>query len=272
MLVHRHMPAGPEPFLNAVAPYRTARVVGVEGLFTGSWLADLCARAGIPFVRGHALDRKAIHGGKAQNDTIAAPKIAVLLRGGMLPQAYVYPAAMRAPRALLRRRMHLMRQRAELLAHLQHTNRQDHLPAIGQKIADKAHRGGVAERFPAPAVQQRIEGELALIGHDDALRRDVELAIGSTAKPHNAHTRSLRRTVPGLGEILSLVLLYEIPDSQRCPRVQACVAYGRLVTCAQASAGKRDGTSGTQSGNASLTWAFADAAVLCLRSHDAGQK
>jgi hypothetical protein len=158
------------------------------------------------------------------------------------------------------------------LAHLQHTNRQDHLPAIGQKIASKAHRVGGAERFPAPAVQQSSEGELALIGHDDARLRDVALAIGRTAKPHNAHTRSLRRTVPGLGDILSLVRRDELPDSQRCPRVQACVAYGRLVTCAQASAGKRDGTSGTQSGNASLQWAFADAAVLCLRSHAAGQQ
>ena len=49
---------------------------------------------------------KAIHGGKAKNDQIDSQKIAVLLRGGMLPQAYVYPAEMRATRDLLRRRMH----------------------------------------------------------------------------------------------------------------------------------------------------------------------
>ncbi len=60
----------------------------------------------------------AIHGGKAKNDKIDAHKIAVLLRGGMLPQAYVYPAEMRATRDLLRRRCHLVRKRAELLAHL----------------------------------------------------------------------------------------------------------------------------------------------------------
>jgi hypothetical protein len=33
---------------------------------------------------------KAIHGGKAKNDKIDAYKIAALLRGGMIPQAYVY--------------------------------------------------------------------------------------------------------------------------------------------------------------------------------------
>jgi len=41
---------------------------------------------------------KAIHGGKAKNDRIDALKIATLLRGGMLPQAYAYPAGMRATR------------------------------------------------------------------------------------------------------------------------------------------------------------------------------
>ena len=65
------------------------------------------------FVLGHALCMRAIHGGKAKNDRIDAHKIAALLRGGMLPQAYVYPQAMRATRDLMRRRNYLMRQRAE---------------------------------------------------------------------------------------------------------------------------------------------------------------
>jgi len=52
-------------------------------------VADLCSKEGIPFVLGHALSMKAIHGGKAKNDKIDAQKIAVLLRGGMMPQAYL---------------------------------------------------------------------------------------------------------------------------------------------------------------------------------------
>jgi hypothetical protein len=88
-------------------------------MFTWYWLADLCADEEIPFVLGHALSMKAIHGGKAKNDKIDSHKIAVLLRGGMLPQAYVYPAEMRATRDLLRRRLHLAHKRGELLAHVQ---------------------------------------------------------------------------------------------------------------------------------------------------------
>src|SRR5437763_2781717 len=207
----------------------------------------------MPFVLGHALYMKAIHGGKATNDTIDVQKIAVLLRGGMLPQASVYPAEMRATRDLLRRRIHLMRKRAALLAHIQNTNSQYNLPQIGKKIAYTANRDGVAERFADPAVQKSIAVDLALMGHYAQLLRDMELAVLQTAKHHDAHTRYLLRTVPGIGEIRSLVLRYEIPDIQRCPRVQDFVSYCRLVKCAKESAGKRSGTSGAKIGNAYLT-------------------
>lgn len=106
---------------------------------------------------------KAIHGGNAKHDTLDAYKIAMRLRGGMVPQAYVSPAEMRATRDLLRRRMPLMRQRAALLPHLQNTNSQDNLPALGKNIADKANRTGVAERFPEPAAQKSMEVDRAWI-------------------------------------------------------------------------------------------------------------
>jgi transposase len=272
MMVHRDMKASPDTFLKAIAPYRDGIVVAVECMFPWYWLADLCAQEGIPFVRGHALYMKAIHGGKAKNDRIDAHKIAVLLRGGMLPQAYVYPANMRATRDLLRRRMYLMRKRAELLTHIQNTNSQYNLPEIGKKIAYKANRDGVAERFPDPAVQKSIEVDLALIGHDDHLLRNMELSILNTAKQHHTNTLYLLRTVPGIGELLRLVLLYELHDIARFPRVQDFVSYCRLVKCAKESAGKRYGTAGTKIGNAYLKWAFSEAAVLFLRDNPAGQK
>ena len=272
ILVHRDMKASPETFLKAIAPYREDIVVAVECIFTWYWLADLCAHEGLPFVLGHALYMQAIHGGKAKNDRIDARKIAVLLRGGMIPQAYVYPAEMRATRDLLRRRLHLTRKRAELLTHIQQTNSQYNLPEIGKKIAYKANRDGVAERFPDPAVHKSVEVDLALIDFYDQLLRDLALTIVRTAKQHDAQTLYRLQAIPGIGKILSLVLLYEIHDITRFPRVQDFVSYCRLVKCAKESAGKRYGTAGTKIGNAYLKWAFSEAAVLFLRNNPAGQK
>jgi len=271
-LLHRNMKTTPEAFLKAIAPYRPDIVVAVECLFTWYWLADLCADEEIPFVLGHALSMKAIHGGKAKNDKIDSQKIAVLLRGGMLPQAYVYPAEMRATRDLLRRRMHLAHKRGELLAHVQNTNSQYNLPALGKNIAYKANRDGVAERFADPAVQKSIEVALSLVSYYDELLRDVALTIVKTAKQHDANTLYRLQTVPGIGKILSLVLLYEIHHIDRFPRVQEFASYCRLVKCAKESNGKRSGTSGAKIGNAHLTWAFSEAAVLFLRENPAGQK
>jgi hypothetical protein len=188
ILLHRHRPAAPAPFLKAIGPSRDGLVVAVAGLFTWYWLADLCATAGIPFVLGHALSLQAIHGGTANNDTIDSHKMAGLLRGGRLPHAYVYPAQMRATRDLWRRRPPLLRQRAALLAHVQHTHRQDNLPAMGHTIASNTNRAGVAARFAAPAVQKTLAVDLALLTADDTLLTDLERALGHTAKQPDAHT------------------------------------------------------------------------------------
>jgi transposase len=272
ILMHRNMKAAPEPFLKAIAPYREGLVVAVECMFTWYWLADLCAQEGIAFVLGHALYMKAIHGGKAKNDKIDSQKIAQLLRGGMLPQAYVYPAQMRATRDLLRRRTHLMRQRAELLAHVQNINRQYNLPELGKKIVYKANRDGIAERFADAAVQRSIEVDLAPITYYDQLPGDLELSSVKAAKHHDANALYLLQTVPGIGKILSLVLLYEIHDIDRFPRPQEFVSYCRLVKCAKESAGKRLGTAGKKIGNAHLKWAFSEAAALFLRHNPEGQR
>ncbi|MFQ5543525.1 MAG: hypothetical protein ACE5FY_04130 [Nitrospiria bacterium] len=79
--------------------------------------------------------------------------------------AYVYPQKMRAIRDLFRRRMHFMRKRAELIAHIQNTNSQYNLPEIGQRIARKSDREKLdiplPERFEDPSVQLSIEAKAA---------------------------------------------------------------------------------------------------------------
>jgi transposase len=92
------------------------------------------------------------------------------------------------------------------------------------QIAYKANRDGVAERFPDPAVQQSVEVDLTLLGHYDDLLRELALTIVTTAKQHDANTLYLLQTVPGIGKILSLVLVYEIHDVARFPRVQDFVS------------------------------------------------
>jgi hypothetical protein len=72
----------------------------------------------------------------------------------MLPQAYAYPATMRTTRDMLRRRLHLVRKRAERLTHLCQTNSQ------GAMSASLRLAGGVDEDTQQET--RRITEEMAL--------------------------------------------------------------------------------------------------------------
>ncbi|MFA4917455.1 MAG: transposase [Syntrophales bacterium] len=163
VLVHQNIKTDQEMLLELISPYLSDVVVGVECVFCWYWISDLCNEHNIPFILGHALYMKAIHGGKTKNDKIDSYKIATLIKGGNFPVAYPYPAKTRATRDLLRRRMYISRRCSELVAHIQNTNTQYNLPAFAKKISRKYNRTGVAERFDNHEVQKSVEVDLAVI-------------------------------------------------------------------------------------------------------------
>jgi transposase len=69
------------------------------------------------------------------------------------------------------------------------------------------------------------------------------------------------RSIPGVGKILALVLLYEIHDIKRFAGEGEFLSYARLIRPLKTSAGKVKGGGG-KIGNAHLKWAFSEAACL----------
>jgi transposase len=121
-------------------------------------------------------------------------------------------------------------------------------------------------------VRKSIEVDLALIGQYDTLIVDLELTIVREAKRHDADAFHRLRSVPGIGKVLALTILYEIHDVTRFDRVQEFASYARLVKCVKTSGGKKLGTGGAKMGNVHLKWAFSEAAVLFLRHTKDGKK
>ena len=271
VLLHRSLPCDPERFLLAIAPYREDLVVAVECVYSWYWLADLCARETITFVLGHALYMKAIHGAKAKSDRIDSEKIAVLVRGGLMPVAYAYPAEMRATRDLMRRRLLFVRQRGSLLAHIQITHHQYNVDPPGKRITYRANRQGLGEGFSDPSLRQTIATDLALADHFEVVIGELELTVLRQARVHDPNAFALLTSVPGIGKILALTILYEIHDVSRFPSVRDFASYSRLVKCERSSAGKSLGTGGNKIGNAYLKWAFSEAAVLFIAKSEQGR-
>jgi len=168
--------------------------------------------------------------------------------------------------------VYLVRQRADLLRHIQDANSQYKLREFGRKIVHKVHCVGSAEQFPDPVVRRSIEIDLELIDHYDRLISELETYLQHHARLHDLQALYLLRTVHGIGAALSLVILCEIQDIRRLPTVGDFVSWTRLVKCVMESAGKRLGSSGGKIGNAHPKWAFSEAASLFLRANPEGMR
>jgi transposase len=266
-VLERDLPADPDEFLRAIKPYRKDLVVGCECMFAWYWLADLCEDESIPFALGHALAMKHISKAKSKSDRIDAGKLAALLRGGLFPLAYAYPRAKRQTRDLLRRRSFFVRQRAQLIAHIVNTNSQFNLPPLAKKLTYAANRSEeIATRFADPSTRLMVETDLALIADYDRQVARLELHLTRTAKVDDPVTFGFLRTVPGIGPILGLTLLYEIDAIARFPGAGNFLSYSRLVRCEHSSAGRVKGSGPKKIGNAHLKWAFSEAACLMIRA------
>ncbi len=253
-------------FLQRVAPYRHDLTVCCECMFGWYWLSDACQAAGLTFVLAHALYLKAIHGGKNKNDRIDSEKIAHLLRTNLIPPAYVYPAAKRPLRALLRQRILYVWRRSELLARIQSHQLAHNRSRLRQT---RANRDPWEQQLLAqedhPVRQLALQNDLALIRHYDAQIATLETQLQKLTKENAPRDYALLQTVSGIGEHLGLTILHEIGDIERFPTVKDFLSYCRLVKGTVASAGQIKGLRGAKLGNPYLRWAFGEAAVIAKR-------
>ncbi len=132
----------------------------------------------------------------------------------------------------------------------------------GEKLAYKANREGVEEHCPDPRVRKTLAGDVSLIDPYDKLLGEVALSLTRTAKAPEVQPFSRLQSVPGIGQMLALVLRYASHDLRRFPRVHAFVSSCRLGNCAKESGGNRLGTSGEKMGAGPWRWALAEATLL----------
>jgi transposase len=272
IVLHQNLPSERGAFLGAIAPFRSDLVVGCECIFAWYWLADLCDDESIPFALGHALGMRLIHGTKAKNDKLDSEKIARLLRSGHFPLAYVYPRELRATRDLLRRRLFFVRRRSELLVHLMTAESQYNLPSLKARLDRPGNCAGFPERFPEGSCRPSITADCRSLDHPDELIDDLERELIRGAKVDDLSSYYRLRSIPGVGEILSMTILYEVPFFSRFDTVQQFASYARLVAPRAELCGKLGGSRGRKQGNVHLKWAFSEAAVLLLRGNPRAQK
>ncbi len=256
---HRNLPNIFTLFQQVAEPYCHSIAVGVESTFNWYWLADGCKKANIPFFLGHALYMKAIHGGKKKDDRIDSKKIADLLRCNLFPLAYPYPEEMRATRDLLRRRHRFVALRAEGYTHIQNTFSQHAINVVSSSdVKKKDSRRNLCTLLPHPDLAMSVDCDIDMINALDTIIHKIEKEIYAQAKYHDRNALSILLTVPGIGKMLGLTILYETHTIKRFPSAQKFSSYSRLVKCQRTSNGKSTGDGNNKIGNPHLKWAFSE--------------
>ncbi|NOX66656.1 MAG: IS110 family transposase [Chlorobi bacterium] len=159
-----------------------------------------------------------------------------------------------------------MRLRAEAYAHIQTIFRQHCMNIASKDVKNKLNRRKLINRISDPFVQKSIEMNLDLIDFFDPKLNKIEREIRAEAKNYDRTTHNLLITVPGIGDMMSLVILFEIGDINRFPSPQKFSSYCRLVKCERESGGRRYRGGNQKIRNPYLKWAIGDIVVHAPRT------
>ena len=236
----------------------------VESTYNWYWLVDGLQDAGY---RVHLANPTAIQqysGIKHTDDMTDAWWLAELLRTRLLKEGFIYPRAERAVRDLLRKRAHLVKQRTQNILSIQNLicrNTGGRLSAnqtkqlteeTVQKFYDKEEERALAINCSLRVIQT-LKREITII--EKQAKSKLKLS-----QPYQ-----VLQSVPGIGELLAMVIMLEAGDISRFPGVGNFSSYCRCVNSVRLSNGKKKGSGNRKNGNKYLSWAFMEAAHYAIR-------
>ncbi|NCO33765.1 MAG: IS110 family transposase [Armatimonadetes bacterium CG2_30_59_28] len=267
----RRLPNELPRVLETLAPFKEElERLAAESTYNWYWLVDGLQANDYPVQLANPAAMEQYSGLKHADDQHDAFFLAEMLRLGILPTGYIYPKEERPVRDLLRRRMLLVQLKTVQLLSLQSLLSRE----TGQQIT-----GNQLKQLKDEALQVLLpEEHLFLAGQTNLsviefLERkigELEQAILKRAKLKPEYETLL--TVPGIGKILSLTIMYETGDIGRFPEVGNYTSYCRCASARRFSNQKEKGRNNGKNGNRYLSWAYIEAASFAIRCCPPAQK
>jgi transposase len=250
-----------EKFFGELPPHTP---VAIEASGTWWWLVDLLERLGHDPILSHPKQTKAIAAARLKNDRVDAERLALLLRGDLLPTVWIPPAALREARELVRHRIQLVWVRGVIRNRLQAMLARRNLqPTSGQSwLTQRGQRE--LHRLPLPAAAGRIREDCTAVLPllDAQIRRlDAELLARWGQDPRVQRLT----TIPGVGPFIAIVLILELGDIARFATAKQVASYVGLTPRVRASAGRVRAGHISKEGNRLLRWVLVLAATQASR-------
>lgn len=239
--------------------------VAVESVGNWYWIVDEIEASGCEPQMAHALRAKVMMGHVDKTDKLDAKGLAVLLHNGTLPTVWIAPKEVRDERELHRTRMVLCKLRTALKNRI-------HASLAKYNLSLPTHSDIFAPKWQSE-LHQLINQLPAETGR--CIHQELELLKTLQEQIHHMETRlqervqstlnmRLLQTLPGIGQILSLVIEREIGSVDRFPSAQHFASYAGTVPTTNASGGKVWQGSLRKQANQYLKWAFVEAANVIM--------
>jgi transposase len=264
MLYSKRLPNDLTQILRALEVHR-AELAGVvvESTYNWYWLVDGLQAAGYLVHLANTTAIKQYDGLKHRGDESDARHLAHVLRLGLLPEGHIMPKSARAVRDLARKRMQLVQQRTTQILSIEN--------GVSRHTGGHISSNNVKHLQEADLTALQL-GEMQTLGirANVAVMQALQVEIDSLEKVLTKHCRTepgyrLLKTVAGIGEVLSTVILLETGDIARFADVGNYASYCRCVGSRHESNGKKKGEGNTKNGNRYLAWAFVEAANFAVR-------
>ena len=228
----------------------------MESTFNWYWLVDGLMAAGYRVRLANPTAIRVYSGLKHSDDETDARWLAELLRLGILPTGYIYPAAERGVRDLLRKRT------ANILS-LQNQVQRSRGVRVGGQMFKTLTVEALAALMPQADVALALGANLQVVHCLSEQIAALERTVLARAKMRREFQQL--QSIPGVGTILALTIMLEIGTIARFGSVGQFASYCRCVGSQRVSNGKKKGVGNVKSGNRYLAWAFIEAAQFARR-------
>jgi transposase len=233
VLANRNVPNGAEPILKVIGGLPPGTPAASGAAYGTSWLVQLLEDYGFAPHLVHPSRCKAIASARLKNDRAGAAILGQLLRADLLPEAWIAPPPVRALRALLRHRVHLVRLRTRL------RNRIHAIVAgYGYDRPGGGYWSGPGRAWLAalalPAVSRELAGDY--LGLIDALQGRIDRLDWEIRQRARSGPRvKVLTQLPGIGPFTALVILAEAGDVRRFGPARQLASWAGLIPTVRGS-------------------------------------
>lgn len=235
----------------------------VEATYNWYWLVDFLEEMGIDIQLANPYKTKIIGESKTKTDKIDARALADLLRMNYLPTCYIADKSTRDNREYLRTRIFLVQMQTAIKNRIHCLLDKHNIQFPGTDLFGTKGLEFLRTLNFEDQTQKALSSLLDTFESLHSQIKQMDRTIKLSSRENE--TAQILETIPGVGPLSALMLIYEIGDFNRFPSVKKLVAYSGIFSSTYSSGGKTHHGPITKQGNKYLRWILIQAAsaVVC---------